>query len=297
MAQPFRVLSVSQDKMGEAIRRLLAVADDTGMVNAGRLGDIAGREAGGSLEDWERARKRVLTKSPHTMAFMADPVNVVAQQYPKAMRDDAIAVALDEFGFQNVLPGQKMIALAHPSRNALFALDSPLAGGWAHYKPYAKRAGMMELAAGHKVTEHELRRALHHEARHMIEQGSVESALSPLDDAYEINMGLFGSRGKFPQKQFEYLSSPYEEMARLGDLRARYAGLRGKLISSDDEAEEAMQMMARNEAGVGDGFLPDEREFYTKGRQGSDAIRARQDWLLQRLLAVPMAAGAAMEQE
>lgn len=277
------------DHLGDAVRRLAAVAEDAGLHGAGKLSDIAGREAGGTLEDWDRARRAVVAKSPHTMAFMADPVAVAAAQYPPALRHEAVAIAADE-GFQNVSPGQRVIVLAHPTRNALFFPGSWNAAGYAHYRPRANRAGMIELAAGAKMQEGELEAALAHEARHMLEQPDLGAALAPLDDAYEQNMGLFRSRGRFPSARFAYLSSPGEEMARLGDLRARYASATGRLISNADEAEEAMQMMSRAQGGVGGGFSGEDRQFYMTGRQGSDAIRERQDWLLQKLLSIAPAA-------
>lgn len=267
------------NRAGRAIAEL--IASMRGMEHAGPLRAASGH--GISSAEWDAAR-RMIKGAPE--AFVGDPVELLARQYPNELRDQALAIAADA-GFQNVAPGRMMIAAAHPTRNVLFDLGSGDAAGRA-YRHAGRRPGLIELAAGPELDD--IGPALLHEARHVIENPGLSAALEPLDEAYmDAWQALKNARGRARPAEFDYLASPGEEMARLGDVRANYAQRTGRLIEDADDAEDAMRLMAAGAMQVG--LHPNERQFYDIARRASPSVRDRQNWLLQSLLAAPVAVG------
>lgn len=291
--------------------RFSGAIEQRGLDRVGSIDDIdwPNDSLGGIAPDtWQKIARGYRDAPKNTQVYVVNPVEAVASQYPESLRQDAIATArgfrvpfdgLSKYGrmrgpdggpyrhyLQNSLDldNPQTIVFAYPSRQAV----RPGAAGdaWIGARPSA--AGQVRVAAGGRITPARFDTTLLHELRHSLEgeytgwQRSVPpyESLSVPRSAVSIS----------PQTR-NYLSRLQEEAARFADGRARYAHKFGRLISGNDEAEDAARMILSNERGLGEGFYPNERAFYRAAREASPEIRDHQNMLLQRLLAVPIGAG------
>ena len=304
--------------------RFAGELDQRGMQHIGTIKDIdeatylaapeasvPGRQAygqgpGGIDPGYWTRMLRGFQKSPaSTPVYVVDPVNAVASQYPAALREEAVDAARrfrmpamqKGLGGYAGLPYQP--ALGHPDpRAVVFAyprrrIVEPGAAGLAHFGARYDAPGLVEVAAGRGVSPQQFDRVLLHELRHTLE-GDGMRALLPAGVYQDVRL----PRSVVSPSKKEYLSRAGEEAARFGDARARYAQHTGRLISSDDEAELAADMILSNRHGLGEGFYGSERNFYRAAREADTTVREHQNRLLQRILSItPLATGVASQYE
>lgn len=285
------------------MERFEGVLLQRGLRPEGTVKDIDAVEEGVSPFVWRHATRRSPVKTP---VYSVNPVRAVASQYPEELIDAAIEAArrheIPMYGSGNIRGFQRALGLtephalvvAFPGRSSVRAG----VGGEAFAGATKGGAGLATVAAGPGRTPADFDRTLLHELRHTLEGDGLGAIYrhpaygdwsmrrrmhdEPTDTFYS-----YGSKDK------EYLTRLQEEAARFGDARARYAQKTGRLISGEDEADEAARAILAGEGGLGDGFYPHERVFYRHAREESPEIRRHQNNLLQGLLAVPAIVGAA----
>lgn len=245
----------------------------------------------------------------HAEWYAGDPVSVVSRQYPESLREQAIEAAR---GLRVPHPGSQsgkllvplqgaiedqatlpVLVAAFPGRSEL----SPNTAGLAIRSASPYDRGLVALASK-GMSDESAETLLLHEMRHTLEGGnSLGRPSAPYANTklparhYDEATDSFY---RMAPADKNYLSRASEEAVRFADARARYAREFGRLIGSGDEAEEAARMALANERGIGEGFHPSERLFYRLAREASPEIRARQNMLLQRLLAIAPITAAAM---
>lgn len=281
------------DKAGDAIRRLASAYDlQPAVPKPNDVHDLGPRLRGSRVE-W----------------YAGDPVSVVSRQYPESLREQAIESAR---GLRVPHPGSQsgrllvplqgavegpaslpVLVAAFPGRGEL----SPNTAGVAIRSASPSRRGLVALASK-GMSDEAAEALLLHEMRHTLEGGnSLGRPSAPYANTklparhYDAATDSFY---RMSPADKNYLGRASEEAVRFADARARYAREFGRLIDSGDEADEAARMALANERGIGDGFHPSERLFYRLAREASPEIRARQNTLLQRLLAISPFAAAAM---
>lgn len=291
-------------KPKQTMDRFAGVLQKRGMAHVGTIKDIEadmiGRPShelgpGGITPNTWVSMLRVFEKSPDsTPVYVGDPVAAVASQYPVELRQQAIDTArqfqmpLRKGGamrFQMALgePDQKAVLLAYPRRRVV----ESGATGLAHFGARGNAPGLIEVAAGRAIRPEYFDRVLLHELRHTLEGGGMGAPYS-IGGYQDWRMPREGAVVGPAKKS--YLSQTGEEVARFGDARARYATHTGRLISDEDEAERAAEMILSNRFGLGEGFYNDERAFYRAAREADSNIRAHQNRLLQRILSLGPAA-------
>jgi hypothetical protein len=289
------------------MERFAGVLDQRGLEHAGTMKDLEasmiGRSSpgpGGIEPDRWLKMLQGFPKSPDsTPVYVVNPVDAVASQYPAALRAEAVDAAREyrmplrkgsgygglqlQVALDN--PDPKAVVLAYPRRRIV----EPGAVGLAHFGARTGAPGLVEVAAGRGVSPERFDRVLLHELRHTLEGDRMFNRYSA-GGYQDVPM----PRSFVDPRKKEYLSRTGEEAARFGDARARYAQRMGRLISSDDEAEAAAEMILSNQHGLGEGFYDNERNFYRVAREADANVREHQNRLLQRLLSIaPLAAGAA----
>jgi hypothetical protein len=292
------------------MERFAGVLDQRGMERAGTIKEIEasmiGRPShepgpGGIVPNRWVSMLQGFPKSPDsTPVYVVNPVDAVSSQYPAALREEAVDAArrfrmpmqkgLGGYAglpYQPALgnPDPRAVGFAYPRRRIV----EPGAAGLAHFGARYDAPGLVEVAAGRGVSPQQFDRVLLHELRHTLE-GEGMRAMLPAGVYQDVRL----PRSVVSPRKKEYLSRVGEEVARFGDARARYAQHTGRLISSDDEAEAAAEMILSNQHGLGEGFYGSERNFYRAARDADSNVREHQNRLLQRILSIaPIAAGAA----
>lgn len=285
-------------KPKQTMDRFAGVLQERGLEHVGTIRDVEADMIGrpshepgpGGIEPnrWLRMLQG-FPKSPNsTPVYVANPVNAVASQYPAALREEAIDTARrfqmplrrgGAFQFQMALNNRnpQAVLLAYPRRRIV----EPGASGLAHLGARNDAPGLVEVAAGRDVSPKFFDRVLLHELRHTLEGDGLGGSYS-VGGYQDVRM----PRSVVDPRTKEYLSRTGEEVARFGDARARYAQHTGRLISSDDEAEAAAEMILSNQHGLGEGFYPRERDFYKAAREADTNVREHQNRLLQRILSI-----------
>jgi hypothetical protein len=240
--------------------------------------------------------------------YEVDPVAAVSAQYPPDLRDAAIEAAKSftapsPFGHRGQVAIQGGVdsgtmpvsVVAYPGRSSL----PGNAAGRAIRDAGPERRGLVTLAAGADIGESQFEAALVHELRHALQAGESLSRPSARYSSTTLPRRIYDDEAdsfyRYGPASKNYLGGVSEEAVRFADGRARYAQQFGRLIDTPKEAEEAARMILANQHGLGEGFLPDERAFYRAARDASPEISEQQDRLLQRILAIPIAVGAASQ--
>lgn len=295
-------------KPKQTMDRFAGVLDQRGLERVGTIKDVdeatylaapealvAGRPSHGpggiDPKHWTRMLQGFQQSPGSTPVYVVNPVDAVASQYPAALREEAVDIAKGyrlpmrkgsgysglpvQVALKN--PDPKSVVFAYPRRRIV----APGASGLAHFGARSDAPGLVEVAAGREVSPEFFDSVLLHELRHtlegprMVEQyghGGYQDVPMP--------------RSFVDPRRKQYLSRTGEEAARFGDARARYAQHTGRLISSDDEAEAAAEMILSNQHGLGEGFYSNERDFYKAAREADANVRDHQNRLLQRILSI-----------
>lgn len=249
-------------------------------------------------------------KIPKNAKFWeGNPTDIVLSQYPRGLRelpekslwDDAASREVPYVdpasrvsdGWDDVLPDTVHEYQPHAGSDSVKAV---IAEGMSSYAPGMREANgwarpgitVVPIAVGGKRSPEEVFRTLVHETRHALQYPALYGTdLRQIGNGYPSNL----KGGWMDNARLD------EEAVRFADARARYAQATGRLIDNPDEAERAAEMMFKNELGVGDGLHPMERKFYQEFRDESPAVRARQNYILQKLLmGAPVAAGLVTEE-
>lgn len=269
-----------------------------------RLGGMAGArwgtmEKGRRLSDYPKAANLLVdTPSKYmpeagTEIFTVDPHQVIgglayaddlAREARKRLVGSPYQTPADgRFDWLYMRPGDSTVP--HTPGRALVSFPREDAGssGSAVYDVAGGRADAI--------------RTLLHELRHGTNTRELflKRASPSVRGAYERSFSAESPRGPMYRPEFQrYLARPSEMFSYVAEAGDDFVAANKRLIESPTDANEAMAMWAENSQAMADPMV---KGFYERAYTSSPAVKKSIQDMLMRYYALPVAAGAALQDE